>query len=133
MVATEATGLVSVMPQACRMGSPVASWYRSESAFGTADPPHGIIRSAEVSRPSSSGSTPIQMVGTPAAIVTRSVSIISASAGGVIRGPGRTRSAPVATPAWARPHTFAWNIGTTGSTTSRSHTPIASAARTPTV
>ena len=67
---TEAIGLVSVMPHACRIGRPVCSRYASDSAFGTAEPPHGITRSDDVSRPFSSGSTAIQIVGTPAATVT---------------------------------------------------------------
>ena len=47
--------------------------------------------------PSSSGSTPIQMVGTPAATVTCSSSIRSAIAGGERSGPGITSLAPQAT------------------------------------
>ena len=109
---------------------PVWARYASERAFGTADPPHGMARSDEMSRPSSSGSTPIQMVGTPAATVTCSVSISSASAGGVMRGPGSTSFAPLATPACASPHALAWNMGTTGITASRSWMPIESACST---
>ena len=90
-------------------------------------------RSAETSRPANSGSTPIQMVGTPAATVTRSSSMSLARATGDRSAPGITRVAPVATPAWARPQALAWNIGTTGSTTSRSQTPIVSAIITPKV
>ena len=44
----------------------------------------------EVSRPSSSGSTPIQMVGTPAASVTRSDSMSAARPTGDRSGPGMT-------------------------------------------
>ena len=47
--------------------------------------------------PSSSGSTPIQMVGTPAATVTCSASMRSAMAGGDRSGPGITSVAPAAT------------------------------------
>ena len=77
--------------------------------------------------PSSSGSTPIQIVGTPAATVTFSLSISSASAAGVRSGPGITRLAPTATPAWARPQALAWNIGTTGMIVSGSQAPMLSA------
>ena len=84
-----------------------------------------------MSRPSSSASTPIQIVGTPAASVTRSDSISSAIAGGVMCGPGNTSSAPAITAACARPQALAWNIGTTGRTTSRSQTPSVSASIAP--
>ena len=50
-----------------------------------------MARSDDVSRPFSSGSTPIQIVGTPAAIVTFSSSMRLASAGGDRSGPGITR------------------------------------------
>ena len=77
-----------------------------------------MARRLETSRPSSSGSTPIQMVGTPAARVTRSDSMSAARPFGDRSGPGMIRSAPQATAAWARPQALAWNIGTTGSTRS---------------
>ena len=48
-------------------------------------------------------------------------------------GPGITRLAPDATAAWARPHALAWNMGTTGSTTSLSRTPRQSTVMAPTV
>ena len=80
-----------------------------------------------MSRPSSAGRTPIQMVGTPAATVTRSLSISSASALGLRSGPGMTRSAPQATAAWARPQALAWNMGTTGRIRSDSRAPKPSA------
>ena len=80
-----------------------------------------------MSRPFSSGSTPIQIVGTPAAMVTRSSSMSLAIAGGERSGPGITSLAPDATAACARPHAFAWNIGTTGRMTSLSCTPRPSA------
>ncbi len=63
------------------------------------------------------------MVGTPAVNVTPSSTIRSASALGCIIGPGKTMAAPPAGPAWARPHALAWNIGTTGMTTSVSAIP----------
>ena len=92
-----------------------------------------MARSAEVSRPCSAGSTPIQMVGTPAATVTCSSTIRSAIAPGDRSGPGITRSAPAATAAWASPQALAWNIGTTGSTRSASRTPMPSASIAPNV
>ena len=78
---TDATGLVSVMPHAWhdRQARP-ARGSASDSARGTAEPPHGMARRLDVSRPFSSGSTPIQMVGTPAATVTRSDSMSVAEA-----------------------------------------------------
>ena len=82
----DATGDVSVMPHACVIGRPTCSRYASDSARGTAEPPHGMARRLDTSRPSSSGSTPIQMVGTPAATVTRSDSI---SVGEALRATGR--------------------------------------------
>ena len=91
---TEATGLVSVMPQACMIGMPTFARKPSDSVFGTADPPHGMARKLDVSRPSSSGSTPIQMVGTPAATVTFWSSMSFAIAGGDRSGPGITSDAP---------------------------------------
>ena len=86
-----------------------------------------------MSRPASSGSTPIQMVGTPAATVIRSDSMRSATAAGDRSGPGMTSDAPAATAAWARPQALAWNIGTTGSTRSGSSMPIVPATITPRV
>ena len=47
---TAAIGLVSVIPQACRIGRPSCSRYASDSAFGTAEPPQGIARNDDVSR-----------------------------------------------------------------------------------
>ena len=99
MLQTAASGLVSVIPQACSIGSPVASRKPSESAFGTAEPPQGIARRAETSLPSNSGKTPIQIVGTPAATVTFSVSMMSAREGALRSAPGITMVAPVATAA----------------------------------
>ena len=51
----EAIGLVSVIPQACRSGRPSCSRYASDSALGTAEPPHGITRRLDVSRPAELG------------------------------------------------------------------------------
>ena len=64
------------------------------SASGTADPPHMISRRLDRSGCSSSCSRPCQIVGTPAAIVTRSEAISSAMSCGVMRGPGNTCVAP---------------------------------------
>ena len=84
-----------------------------------------------MSRPTSSSSAPIQIVGTPAASVTFSSSISWAIAFGVICGPGKANALPAITPACARPHALAWNIGTTGITTSRSDTATVSASIAP--
>ncbi|CAB4661053.1 unannotated protein [freshwater metagenome] len=90
-------------------------------------------RNEDVSRPFNSGSTAIQIVGTPAATVTFSSTMRLAIAGPDKSGPGIIKSAPVATPACARPHEFAWNIGTTGNKMSDSHTPTESATIAPIV
>ena len=107
---------------------PVATRNPSDSDFGTAEPPQGMARKLDTSRPSRRGKTPIQIVGTPAATVTRSDSMRSTIADGERSGPGNTRLAPAKTAACARPHALAWNIGTTGSTTSASDTPSVSAS-----
>ena len=130
---TAAIGLVSVMPQACKMGRPVCSRYPSLNALGTAEPPHGIARNAEVSLPFNSGNTAIQIVGTPAATVTFSSTIKLAIALPERSGPGITKLAPDATAACARPHALAWNIGTTGKMMSLSRAPSESAVIAPNV
>ena len=107
---------------------PVAARKPSDNDFGTAEPPQGMARRLETSRPSRRGNTPIQIVGTPAATVTRSDSMRSTIASGERSGPGNTRFAPAKTAACARPHALAWNIGTTGSTTSASDTAMVSAS-----
>ena len=122
-VHVEAMGLVSVMPHACNMGNPVCSRYPSLNAFGTAEPPQGMARNDEVSRPFNSGSTPIQIVGTPAATVTFSSTMSCAMALPERSGPGMMSDAPDATAACARPHALAWNIGTTGKMMSLSRAP----------
>ena len=94
---TVATGLVSVMPQACMIGMPICSRYPSDSDRGTADPPQGWRAAREASRPSSSGSTPIQIVGTPAATVTFSLyDEVGQRLGRQVRA-GHDSVAPVAT------------------------------------
>ena len=87
------------MPHACKIGKPVCSRYPSLNAFGTAEPPHGIARNEDVSRPFNSGNTAIQMVGTPAATVTFSSTIKLAIALPDKSGPGITSVAPAATAA----------------------------------
>ena len=82
-----------------------------------------MARSDEVSRPFNSGSTAIQIVGTPAATVTFSSTIRLAIDGPERSGPGITSVAPVATAACASPQALAWNIGTTGRITSDSRAP----------
>lgn len=90
-----AMGEVSVMPQAWNTGRPILARKPSLSTGGTAEPPQGIARSDDMSRPSISPNTPIQMVGTPAATVTRSSSIKVMRAPGDRSGPGMTSVAPV--------------------------------------
>ena len=64
-----------------------------DSALGTAEPPQPISRSL-CCRPARSGSTPCQMVGTPAVKVTPSSTISFARSSGCIIGPGNTSAAP---------------------------------------
>ena len=78
---TVAIGEVSVMPHAWVIGRPIALRQPSDSDFGTAEPPQMIARSADRSRPSTIGSMPIQIVGTPAVTVTRSASSRSSRPG----------------------------------------------------
>ena len=89
--------------------------------FGTAEPPQTMARSWW-GCPASSGRVPIQMVGTPAVRVTPSVRIRLLMAWGERSAPGNTRSDPASTPAWHSPQALAWNMGTTGRTTSVSLT-----------
>ncbi len=63
---TEPSGESSVMPQAWVIGSPIFARHASDSALGTAEPPQITMRSADRSCSSSSGTMPIQIVGTPA-------------------------------------------------------------------
>ena len=99
--------------------------------MGTAEPPHTMARSDETSRPLSSGRTPIQMVGTPAASVTFWLSISPATAGPVRSGPGNTMLEPAMAAAWHSPQALAWNMGTTGRITSASDTPSVSVSIAP--
>ena len=68
----------------------------------------------EVSRPFSSGEHAHPDGGDAGGHGDPLLSMRSARALGERSGPGMIRSAPVATPAWARPQALAWNIGTTG-------------------
>ena len=91
------------------------------------------LRRLLVSRPASSASAPIQMVGTPAATVTCSrLDEVGDRAGREV-GAGHDQVAPAATAVCARPQALAWNMGTIGSTRSRSLTPNDPAAMTPRV
>ena len=93
---TGATGDVSVMPHAWLIGIPIAR-SNPPTTRGTADPPHTTDRNADRSRPLSSGRTPIEIVGTPAAI---SAPLRSGWQWRAERsGPGIANEAPHATPA----------------------------------
>ena len=83
--------------------------------------------------PARCGSTPCQMVGTPAVKVTPSSMISFARFSGCIIAPGMTSEAPAAGAACAIPQALAWNIGTTGIATSRMPSPNALGIRTPMV
>ncbi len=121
------SGAISVMPQACVTCSP---WRRSKPSIidrGAAEPPTIIARSFERSYFSGSASSvwrmPIQIVGTPAVIVTFSCTNASSRLGGSRCGPGKTCVAPTSVHVNGKPQAFAWNIGTTGRITSVSATP----------
>src|SRR5690606_4232798 len=60
-----------------------------------------------------------QIVGTPSDRVGGSTCIRSSRSSGCRCGPGNTSLAPFITAAYGTPQLFAWNIGVTGSTTSR--------------
>ena len=66
---------------------------------------------------------PIQIVGTPALIVTRSVSNASSRLCGSRCGPGNTCFAPTSVHVNGKHQAFAWNIGTTGRTVSDAFRP----------
>jgi hypothetical protein len=72
---------------------------------------------------------PIQMVGTPPAMVTRSRCMRSTSDAGSRCGPGNTSLAPHMTAQNGSPQALAWNIGTTGKTQSDSPMPSVSRAQ----
>src|SRR5258706_10354395 len=71
----------------------------------------------------SSWYNPFQIVGTPAATVTFIFSMVSASEAGVRCIDGITISAPTMVHAYGNPQAWAWNWGTTGSTTSEATRP----------
>jgi len=66
------------------------------------------------------------MVGTAADIVTSSASMSSAIGPGSVWTSGSTCLAPTNVAAYGSPQPLAWNIGTTGRTTSDSLIPFAS-------
>jgi len=80
------------------------------------------------SRPeaTSSSRTPSQTVGTPAENVTPSACAISTRRLAAMSCPTITCLAPVMADINGRPQQFAWNMGTTGITTSRAEIPNAS-------
>ena len=111
--------------------NPWRFWKPSIKAGGAADPPMTMRRSADRSQrlgcASRSARIPSQMVGTPPANVTRSAAMRSSSTSGSSLAPGKTIFAPTSAHACGRPQALAWNMGTAGSTTSRSDNPTPSA------
>lgn len=88
---------------------PIVTWVREETSRGLAV---------------SSASRPCQMVGTAAACVGRSLSIISASGAGWRKRSGISMLMPVMKVACGRPQALTWNCGTTTRVVSRSVRPI---------
>ena len=99
MMATAAIGLVSVMPHACRIGRPSCSRYASTAPWAPRTRRTGSTAGSTCRDPSSSGSTCIQIVGTPAATVTRSSTIRSATRRARQIGAGHDEGGAGATPA----------------------------------
>lgn len=122
------SGDVSVMPQAWQRRTPSLS-YASIRDGGQAAPPMVTLAMEERSRgfAVTSASSPCQMVGTAAAWVGRSRSIISASGAGWRKRSGISMLTPVMNVACGSPHAFTWNWGTTTSVVSLSVSPIDSA------
>ena len=87
-------GDISVIPQPC-MNSIPRDTNSAASERETGAPPH-MIRLSELTsyRPSSSVIRRANTVGTPAAIVTRSLSTSSASASALVSRPGSTSFEP---------------------------------------
>lgn len=113
------------MPQAWQTRMPSSSKaFMSEG--GQAEPPMVTCPSELTSRgfAVSSASRPCQMVGTAAACVGRSLSIISASGAGWRKRSGISMFTPVMNVACGRPHAFTWNCGTTTSEVSSSVRPM---------
>ena len=124
-------GEVSVMPQAWRTSTPKLSQNLRIRLSGQADPPMTTRFSVEGFSPvfSRCCSSICQTVGTAAEKVTPSVSRSSKIDSPSIFAPGMTSLAPTAGALKATPQALAWNIGTTGSTTSAAPRPITSACR----
>ncbi len=101
-------GAVSVMPQAWMMVSPCLSNPRMR-ASGAAEPPTTMRTPPGLSAQrwgslSSAPWMPIQMVGTPAPMLTCSPAIRSSRLSASRCGPGKTSLAPTITAAKGRPH-----------------------------
>jgi hypothetical protein len=111
------------MPQACRTRTPYRSSNARISAGGQAEPPTIACWRLEMSRSGFASrwwSRSFQIVGTAAALLIPSDSIIADSGSAWRNRSGMTMVAPVASPAYARPHEFAWNSGTIARTLSPS-------------
>ena len=119
-----ATGLASVMPQACTTSTPSAA-NRSIITGGQAEPPIPTLRNGPKLCCSCrvQSRSPIQTVGTPAVMVTPSRVIRPCRLTGSSLGPGRTSLAPTITAAYGSPQALTWNIGTTGMTHSAAASP----------
>ncbi|CAM5396076.1 hypothetical protein SVIOM74S_03130 [Streptomyces violarus] len=113
------------MPQAWQTRMPSLS-KASISDGGQAEPPMVTWVREETSRGCavSSPSRPCQMVGTAAAWVGLSLSIIAASGAGWRKRSGISMFTPVMKVACGRPQAFTWNCGTTTSEVSSSVRPI---------
>ncbi len=113
------------MPQAWQTRMPSSSKACIREG-GQAEPPMVTWVSELTSRGCavSSPSRPCQMVGTAAACVGRTRSIISASGAGCRKRSGISMLTPVMNVACGRPHAFTWNWGTTTSEVSASVRPI---------
>ncbi len=123
------TGDISVIPQAWIARKPSAS-RSSISECGIALPPITIrFSSGSVLFCARSMSrTASHTVGTPAESVTRSCSHSSITPAGSSRSIGMMKSAPTIIERNGVPQALTWNIGTIGSTRSRSQIAIASAS-----
>src|SRR3954469_16742895 len=124
----EATGLISVMPQACRTGTPYFVSKVFTTARGQAEPPIAtrVRLERRVLVASICWRSANHTVGTAAEKVTRSDSRSSWIDGPSSFGPGMTKPAPTIGAAKASDQLLAWNRGTTGSTVSRADSPKAS-------
>src|SRR6476660_2021897 len=112
--ATEPSGDISVIPQACTTWMPYRSAKACISAGGHADPPTMTSFSEETSVGwlSRYASRSVQIVGTAAASVGFSAPIIAAIGAACRNRSGMTSDAPDMNPAYGSPHDIAWNIGT---------------------